>query len=285
MNMVHFGMAELSALIAKRKRKAALGSYTSMLLKKGEKYITTKLLEEVVEAIVESKYHNRAKLIEELGDVFYVALVLAAFHDVDLKEIEACLAKRHGKRFALFAGTDERIVLGRLQPFTIKNPPLTIKEIINASGFELSEATEIVLIGTNPTSHPARQDTGLGALPVETKELKTRFQERDVKVKVAVPSGEYEDDTDRMLIGCLTPIVCVAKKAALPTCIQIIADYVKALRERPLKALGCQRKGAKRYKIRLCIIGDTKKKERWFLIKGNLDKIYKRLRSIQPDIT
>jgi|GEM_PF-3435981 len=101
MGLDSFTMKDLAAIIDERKEATVVkriqntGSYTSMLLEKGAPFIERKLLEETAEVILESHDGNREKLIAELGDLFYHALVLAAFHNISLRDIEEHLSNKH----------------------------------------------------------------------------------------------------------------------------------------------------------------------------------------------
>ena len=90
-----FTLADLDAIIAQRKSRADPESYTVKLLQKGADQIERKVLEEAMEVILESHDGQKERLIEEFGDLLYHLLVLAAFHNISLSDIEQHLAKKH----------------------------------------------------------------------------------------------------------------------------------------------------------------------------------------------
>ncbi|MBU0567950.1 phosphoribosyl-ATP diphosphatase [bacterium] len=90
-----FTLADLDAIIAQRKSEPNPGSYTARLLQKGADQIERKVLEEAMEVILESHDGQKERLISELGDLLYHLLVLAAFHNISLSDIEQHLAAKH----------------------------------------------------------------------------------------------------------------------------------------------------------------------------------------------
>lgn len=90
-----FTLAELAAIIAQRKLESSPESYTARLLQKGANHIERKVLEEAMEVILESHDGQKERLISELGDLLYHILVLAAFHNISLSDIEQHLAAKH----------------------------------------------------------------------------------------------------------------------------------------------------------------------------------------------
>lgn len=90
-----FTLADLAAIIAQRKSKADPESYTVKLLQKGANQIERKVLEEAMEVILESHDGQKERLVSELGDLLYHILVLAAFHNISLCDIEQHLAAKH----------------------------------------------------------------------------------------------------------------------------------------------------------------------------------------------
>ncbi len=92
-------LAQLMAIIEDRKANPPPKSYTTKLLAGGVEAIGAKILEEageVVEAAGEAGEAGRTHLIYEAGDVLYHLLVLLAFREVTLGEVEAELARRFG---------------------------------------------------------------------------------------------------------------------------------------------------------------------------------------------
>ena len=91
---------QLEATIAPRKAAAeADSSYTAKLLAGGIAKIGEKVLEEaaeVVEAAGEPGTPGRDHTIAEAGDLIYHLLVLLAWRDITMTEVEAELARRFG---------------------------------------------------------------------------------------------------------------------------------------------------------------------------------------------
>lgn len=96
----------LMAVILDRKRQPGLRSYTASLLASGLPKIGAKVLEEageVVEAAAESGEQGRQHLVREAADLIYHLLVLLAYRDATLAEVESILASRFG-----ISGLDEK---------------------------------------------------------------------------------------------------------------------------------------------------------------------------------
>ena len=99
-------LAQLMDVIEDRKRNPPPRSYTTSLLEGGVAKIGAKVLEEAgeaVEAAGEDGDQGREHLIYEAGDVLYHLLVLLAYRDVSLSEVEAELGRRFG-----VSGLDEK---------------------------------------------------------------------------------------------------------------------------------------------------------------------------------
>lgn len=88
-------LAELFALIEDRKARTAEGSYTNRLLNAGEDEILKKVGEEAMELILAAKGQGDRRVVEEMADLFYHALVLLAARGLRLADIEAELHRRH----------------------------------------------------------------------------------------------------------------------------------------------------------------------------------------------
>jgi phosphoribosyl-ATP pyrophosphohydrolase len=86
---------QLFEIIEARKRERPQNSYTGELLSMGEDEILKKVGEEAVEIILAAKGQGNQRLIEETADLFYHILVLLAYKDVTLTDVEAELSKRH----------------------------------------------------------------------------------------------------------------------------------------------------------------------------------------------
>lgn len=86
-------------VICDRKRNPRGDSYTNTLLAAGIDRIGAKVLEEAgeaVEAAGETDADARGHLIREAADLLYHLLVLLAWRDVTLADVEAELARRFG---------------------------------------------------------------------------------------------------------------------------------------------------------------------------------------------
>jgi phosphoribosyl-ATP pyrophosphohydrolase len=98
----------LMAVIEDRKANPPAKSYTTSLLAGGVDKIGGKLLEEADELVeaahtADAGQPEREHMIYEAGDVLYHLLVLLAYRDVRLAEVEAELARRFG-----VSGLDEK---------------------------------------------------------------------------------------------------------------------------------------------------------------------------------
>ncbi|MEK6220696.1 MAG: phosphoribosyl-ATP diphosphatase [Chloroflexota bacterium] len=89
--MIH----ELFKIIEDRKKKPQAGSYTNQLLDAGEDRVTQKFGEEAVELIIAANNQSSQRLVEETADLLYHLLVLLAYKDINLTEIEEELKMRH----------------------------------------------------------------------------------------------------------------------------------------------------------------------------------------------
>ena len=86
---------ELFSIIEDRKANPTKESYTSTLLSAGEDRILQKVGEEAVEVILAAKGQGNQRLIEEISDLFYHALVLLASKGLTLDDVETELRQRH----------------------------------------------------------------------------------------------------------------------------------------------------------------------------------------------
>lgn len=80
--------------ILQRKVDRPEGSYTAGLMAAGDSVILKKLGEEAVEVIVAASVETDDRLIYEMADLMYHALVLLAAHDLSWHDVEAELARR-----------------------------------------------------------------------------------------------------------------------------------------------------------------------------------------------
>jgi phosphoribosyl-ATP pyrophosphohydrolase len=88
-------LTQLFEVIQARKLSAPPGSYTARLFSAGEDEIVKKVGEEAVEVILAAKGQGEERVISEVADLFYHALVLLAARNLTLAEVEAELEKRH----------------------------------------------------------------------------------------------------------------------------------------------------------------------------------------------
>jgi phosphoribosyl-ATP pyrophosphohydrolase/phosphoribosyl-AMP cyclohydrolase len=88
-------LAHLEAVIQDRKANPRPGSYTCQLLDAGLPRILNKVGEEAIEAIVAAQSEGDERLVSELADLTYHALVLLAACDLSWADVEAELARRH----------------------------------------------------------------------------------------------------------------------------------------------------------------------------------------------
>jgi phosphoribosyl-ATP pyrophosphohydrolase len=106
-------LAQLMAVLEDRKVNPPPNSYTARLYAGGDAKIGAKLLEEaheLVEAAGETGEQGRRHLIYEAADVIYHLLVLLAFHQIRLEDVEAELQRRFGQ-----SGLDEKASRTTLQ--------------------------------------------------------------------------------------------------------------------------------------------------------------------------
>lgn len=87
-------IAALWRTIQDRKHNRPAGSYTAELLAAGDSVILKKLGEEAVEVIVAASVEGNERVIYEMADLIYHALVLLAAHDLSWHDVEAELARR-----------------------------------------------------------------------------------------------------------------------------------------------------------------------------------------------
>lgn len=93
-----FTLEKLEHVIAERKSKKDVSSYTSTLFKKGINSIAQKVGEEAIELVIESKDHDREKFLNESADLLFHYLVLLAAKDCRLEDVVRVLAGRHGDK-------------------------------------------------------------------------------------------------------------------------------------------------------------------------------------------
>ncbi len=89
-------LAALAQLLEQRKSAAADSSYAASLYAKGREKILQKLGEEAVETILAGHGEAQDKLIYEMADLWFHALVLLADAGLSPREVQAELARREG---------------------------------------------------------------------------------------------------------------------------------------------------------------------------------------------
>jgi len=95
-NEVTYGfLSNLESVIKDRKENPNESSYTSSLFKKGINKIAQKVGEEAIETVIEAKDENDELFINESADLLYHYLILLQAKGFMLKDIVACLEKRH----------------------------------------------------------------------------------------------------------------------------------------------------------------------------------------------
>ncbi|QSV47119.1 phosphoribosyl-ATP diphosphatase [Geobacter benzoatilyticus] len=83
-------------VIQERKGASADTSYTASLLQKGIDKILKKLGEEATEVVIAGKGGKREEIVYETADLFFHALVLLGYYDIDPEDIYAELRRRFG---------------------------------------------------------------------------------------------------------------------------------------------------------------------------------------------
>ncbi len=89
-------LAHLEAVVQDRKANPRPGSYTCQLFDGGLPRMLKKVGEEAVEVIVAAQSEGNERLVSELADLTYHALVLLAARDLSWADVEAELARRFG---------------------------------------------------------------------------------------------------------------------------------------------------------------------------------------------
>lgn len=102
-------LSELYEVVLDRKKNPQEGSYTCYLFSKGEDKILKKCGEECAETIIAAKNNDNNELKNEICDLIYHILVLAAEKDLPYSEIEEILAQRRQKigNLKTFKDTDK----------------------------------------------------------------------------------------------------------------------------------------------------------------------------------
>lgn len=89
-------LSHLWRTVEQRKEQRPAGSYTVQLLNAGENEILKKLGEEAVEVIIAAKGEGNDRVLYEMADMIYHAMVLLAARDLTWADVEAELARRFG---------------------------------------------------------------------------------------------------------------------------------------------------------------------------------------------
>ena len=89
-------LAHLEAVVQDRKINPKPGSYTCQLLNDGLPRILKKVGEEAVEVLIAAQSEGDQRLVSELADLTYHALVLLAASDLAWADVEEELARRFG---------------------------------------------------------------------------------------------------------------------------------------------------------------------------------------------
>ncbi len=90
-------LQDLSDVINARKDADPESSWTAKLLSKGPEKCAEKFGEEAIEAVIEAVKGDKDALTNEAADVLYHLLVMLAARGVTLADVEAELARRHGR--------------------------------------------------------------------------------------------------------------------------------------------------------------------------------------------
>ena len=88
-------LAELDALVARRKAEMLEGSYTSKLFNKGTRHIAQKVGEEGVETALAAVAQGPEELTGEAADLLFHLTVLLRERGLGLADVEALLKARH----------------------------------------------------------------------------------------------------------------------------------------------------------------------------------------------
>lgn len=96
-------LADLFAIIVRRKRFAPAGSYTAELLAAGRTEIAKKVGEEAIEVILAAQSQSDGRVVSESADLIYHLLVLLAERGVEWRAVEEELTRRRFTR-----GSDTR---------------------------------------------------------------------------------------------------------------------------------------------------------------------------------
>jgi len=89
-------LESLEHVVVSRKSQPNLESYTSRLFSGGFEKIGEKVTEEAGELVAAAKTESAERVVSEAADLLYHMLVLLAFREVPLAQVEDELARRFG---------------------------------------------------------------------------------------------------------------------------------------------------------------------------------------------
>jgi phosphoribosyl-ATP pyrophosphohydrolase len=85
---------QLFEVIEGRKVNAPEGSYTAKLFAAGEVEVLKKIGEEAVEVVVAASKESEERIVYEMADLIYHALVLLSMRNLTWQDVETELARR-----------------------------------------------------------------------------------------------------------------------------------------------------------------------------------------------
>ncbi len=94
----YFNLNILEDTVRNKMENPQEGSYTKYLMDEGIDKILKKNGEEMTEVVIAAKNNDREELINETSDLLYHLLVMLQHQNVNLKDVEAELADRHGEQ-------------------------------------------------------------------------------------------------------------------------------------------------------------------------------------------
>jgi len=84
---------KLFKIIKDRQKKMPEGSYVTSFFKAGQDRIIQKVGEEATEVVIAAK--NKKRIIYEVADLLFHILILLAFFNIELSDVEKELERRH----------------------------------------------------------------------------------------------------------------------------------------------------------------------------------------------
>lgn len=94
----YFNLAVLEETVREKMAAGQEGSYTKYLVDQGIDKILKKNGEEMTEVIIAAKNQEKSEFVAEMSDLLYHLMVLIQSQGVNLADIEAKLAERHGQK-------------------------------------------------------------------------------------------------------------------------------------------------------------------------------------------